>query len=69
MEVQLEEESMSRMHVIILGITLVVVVIILLDVIFGGNTGFIRKITCGIVSFLPGGSLVSIALECGAIPV
>ena len=69
METQLEEESMSRLNMIILGLTLVVIVAILIDVIFGGDTGFVRTIVCGVVYYLPGGALVSSYLECGAVPV
>ena len=69
MEVQLEEESMSRLNKIILGIVFVVIIAILVDVIFGGETGFIRRIVCGIVYYLPGGALVASYLECGIVPV
>jgi hypothetical protein len=69
MELEMEEESMSRITMIILGLVVVVVIAILLDVIYGGNIGFVRSITCGIVYYLPGGGLVSSYLNCGVVPV
>ena len=69
METQLEEESMSRLNMIILGLLLVVIVVIMIDVIFGGETGFVRSIVCGIIFYLPAGGLVSGYLECGGVPV
>jgi len=69
METQMEEESISRLNVIILGIIMVVIIAVLIDVIFSGETGFVQNIVCGMVSWLPGGALVSSYLKCGVVPV
>lgn len=69
METQLEEESMGKMNLIIIGIVMVVVIAVVADLVFGGRTGFIRNIVCGIIYYLPGGSYVSLYLECNVVPV
>ena len=69
MEMQMEEETTSRLNLIILGVIMVVIIVAVLGVIFSGNTGFVKTIVCGMVSWLPGGSLTSIYLECGIVPV
>lgn len=69
METQLEEESMSRLNMIILGMIMIIIIAVLLDLIFGGETGFVRNIICGIVYYLPGGRLTSSYLGCASITV
>ena len=69
MEGEMEERTINTIPMIMLAVLALIVVAILIDVIWGGEGSFTRQLVCGMVLWLPGGSVSSAFLGCAAVPV
>lgn len=68
---ELQEESYTRVALIILGILMIIVVFFIIDMLSGGKVtgGIVRPIVCALVYYLPGGSILGGYVPCGGVPL
>jgi hypothetical protein len=67
METGIEEEVYKKVIYIVIGVLAVIVFIILMDTLTGGN--LFKSLVCSILWWMPSGSVNVGYLGCGAIPL